>query len=71
MPDRAMARMMGSHTGQESGMDHPDDTDLAVLGLGPGGGYVAGTLATLRNMSCAYPTFSLAIKDAPHNLDLS
>src|SRR6266567_1647214 len=37
--------MMVSHTGQESGMDRPEHTDVVVLGLGPGGEYVAGTLA--------------------------
>src|ERR1700758_4620731 len=37
--------MMGSHTGQESGMGQPEHTDVVVLGLGPGGEYVAGTLA--------------------------
>src|SRR6516162_9105456 len=37
--------MMGSHTGQESGMDHPEQTDVVVIGLGPGGEYAAGTLA--------------------------
>src|SRR2546422_5427992 len=37
--------MMVSHTGQESGMDQPEHTDVVVLGLGPGGEYVAGTLA--------------------------
>src|SRR6202035_1944924 len=37
--------MMVSHTGQESGMDLPEHTDVVVLGLGPGGEYVAGTLA--------------------------
>src|SRR6516164_9082777 len=37
--------MMGSHTGQEFGMGQPEHTDVVVLGLGPGGEYVAGTLA--------------------------
>src|SRR5512140_3453148 len=37
--------MMVSHTGQESGMDQPEHTDVVVLGSGPGGEYVAGTLA--------------------------
>src|SRR6186997_1289598 len=37
--------MMVSHTGQESGMGQPEHTDVIVLGLGPGGEYVAGTLA--------------------------
>src|ERR1700745_554311 len=37
--------MMVSHTGQESGMGQPEHTDVVVLGLGPGGEYVAGTLA--------------------------
>src|SRR5439155_1686954 len=37
--------MMVSHTGQESGMDQPEHTDVVVLGLGPGGEYLAGTLA--------------------------
>src|SRR3984893_12350103 len=45
MPDWAGARMMGSHTGQESGMDHSERTDVVVIGLGPGGEYLAGTLA--------------------------
>src|SRR5271169_2197901 len=45
MPDRGGARIMGSHTGQESGMDHPEHTDVDVIGLGPGGEYAAGTLA--------------------------
>src|SRR6201989_2696668 len=37
--------MRVSHTGQESGMGQPEHTDVVVLGLGPGGEYVAGTLA--------------------------
>src|SRR5260370_1192249 len=37
--------MMRTHTGQESGMDHPEQTDVVVIGLGPGGEYAAGTLA--------------------------
>src|SRR6202012_794663 len=37
--------MMVSHTGQESGMGQPEHTDVVVLGLGPGGEYVAETLA--------------------------
>src|SRR5436305_13826586 len=37
--------MMVSHSGQESGMGQPEHTDVVVLGLGPGGEYVAGTLA--------------------------
>src|ERR1700723_4131870 len=37
--------MMVSHTGQECGMGQPEHTDVVVLGLGPGGEYVAGTLA--------------------------
>src|SRR5258705_4445016 len=37
--------MMVSHTGQESGMGQPEHTDVVVLGLGPGGEYLAGTLA--------------------------
>jgi cation diffusion facilitator CzcD-associated flavoprotein CzcO len=37
--------MMGSHTGQESGMDHLEHTDVVVIGMGPGGEYAAGTLA--------------------------
>ena len=37
--------MMRSHTGQECGMDQPDETDVVVIGMGPGGEYVAETLA--------------------------
>src|ERR1700720_3632881 len=37
--------MMVSHTGQESGMDQPEHTDVVVIGMGPGGEYAAGTLA--------------------------
>src|SRR5437660_1279138 len=37
--------MMGSPTGQESGMDEPEQTDVVVIGLGPGGEYAAGALA--------------------------
>ena len=37
--------MMGSLTGQECGMDQPDETDVVVIGMGPGGEYVAETLA--------------------------
>jgi hypothetical protein len=41
-------------------MDQPVQTDVVAIGMGPGGA-----------MPHAYPTFNLAIKDAPHNLDLS
>jgi pyruvate/2-oxoglutarate dehydrogenase complex dihydrolipoamide dehydrogenase (E3) component len=37
--------MMGSHTGQESGMGESEHTDVMVIGLGAGGEYAAGTLA--------------------------
>jgi pyruvate/2-oxoglutarate dehydrogenase complex dihydrolipoamide dehydrogenase (E3) component len=37
--------MMESHTGQESGMDQPEHTDVVVIGMGPGGEFAAGTLA--------------------------
>ena len=40
-----LGRMMGSHTGQESGMGEPEHADVVVIGLRPGGGYAAGTLA--------------------------
>jgi len=37
--------MMGSHTGQESGMGEPEHADVVVIGLRPGSGHAAGTLA--------------------------
>ena len=37
--------MMVSHTGQESGMGEPEHADVVVIGLRPGRGYAAGTLA--------------------------
>ena len=37
--------MMGSLTGQKSGMDQLEETDVVVIGMGPGGEYVAETLA--------------------------
>src|SRR6202158_5141567 len=37
--------MMGSHTWQESGMDHPEHTEVVAIGMVLGGEYAAGTLA--------------------------
>ena len=40
---------MGSHTGQESGMDHPEHTDVVMIGLGPGGEYAAGFIKVIED----------------------
>jgi pyruvate/2-oxoglutarate dehydrogenase complex dihydrolipoamide dehydrogenase (E3) component len=46
MPSRGRAGPHeGSQEGQEHGMDEPVQTDVVVIGMGPGGEYAAGALA--------------------------
>src|SRR5580700_9311924 len=46
MPSRAgPGRMREARKGQEHGMDEPVQTDVVVIGMGPGGEYAAGALA--------------------------
>jgi hypothetical protein len=43
MPSRAgPGRMREARKGQEHGMDEPVQTDVVVIGMGPGGEYAAG-----------------------------